>query len=71
VICLLDETATAQVRVSTVAEACGLSVDEVASAVEALDGTYLTRQKTLGDADSWVVSRPTGAARQAVSQWPH
>jgi len=40
VIRLLDETATAQVRVSEIAEACGLSVDEVASAVEALDGTY-------------------------------
>ena len=40
VIRLLDETATAQVRVSEVAEACGLSTDEVASAVEALDGTY-------------------------------
>ena len=31
VIRLLDETATAQVRVSKVAEACGLSIDEVAS----------------------------------------
>jgi hypothetical protein len=71
VIRLLDETATAQVRVSKVAEACGLSIDEVASAVEALNGTYLARQKTLGEADSWVISRPTDAARRAVGQWPH
>jgi hypothetical protein len=69
VICLLDETATAQVRVSEVAEACGLGIGEVASAVEALNGTYLTRQKTLGDAGSWVISRPADAARRAVSQW--
>ena len=67
----MDETATAQVRLSKVAEACGLNIDEVASAVEALNGTYLTRQKTLGDADSWVISRPTDAARRAVGQWPH
>ena len=71
VIRLLDETATAQVRVSKVAEACGLSMDEVASAVETLNGTYLTWQKTLGDAGSWVISRPTDAARRAVGQWPH
>ena len=71
VIRLMDETATAQVRISKVAEACGLSTDEVASAVEALNGTYLTRQKTLGDAGSWVISRPTDAARRAVGQWPH
>lgn len=71
VICLLDETGSPQVRVSEVVEACGLSVDEVASAVQALDGTYLTLQRTLGDADSWFVSRPTSAARRAVGQWPH
>jgi hypothetical protein len=41
----------------------------VTSAVEALNGTYLTRQKTLGDSGSWVVSRPADAARRAVSQW--
>jgi hypothetical protein len=70
VIGLLDDAATAQVRVSEVAEACGLGIDEVASAIEALNGTYLTRQKTLGDAGSWVVSRPTDAARRAVGQWP-
>ncbi len=68
---LLNETATAQVRVSEVAQVCGLSIDEVASAVEALDGTYLTLQKTLDYADSWVISLPTDAARRAVGQWPH
>lgn len=66
---LLD-VATAQVRVSTIVEACGLKPDEVASAVETLDGTYLTLQRTLGDTDSWFVSRPTAAARRAVGQWP-
>jgi hypothetical protein len=71
VIRLLDEATAPHVRVSQVAEACGLSVDEVASAAQALDGTYLTLQRTLGDADSWFVSRPTGAARRAVGQWPH
>jgi hypothetical protein len=71
VIRLLDEASTPQVKVSEVAGACGLSAHEVASAVQALDGTYLTLQRTLGDADSWFVSRPTGAARRAVGQWPH
>lgn len=71
VIRLLDETSSSQIRISEVVEACGLSVDEVASAAQALDGTYLTLQRTLGDADSWFVSRPTSAARQAVGQWPH
>ena len=70
VIRLLDEAGRPQIRVSEVVEACGLSVDEVASAVEALNGDYLHLQTTLGDADSWFVSRPTRAARQAVGQWP-
>jgi hypothetical protein len=54
-----------------VAKACGLSVDEVAAAVQALDGTYVRLQRTLGEADSWIISRPTDAARRAVGQWPH
>ena len=45
---LLDEAATGQVRVSAVAGACGLDLDEVASAVQALDGTYLKRSEDIG-----------------------
>jgi hypothetical protein len=70
VIRLLDEAGRPQIRVSEVVEASGLSVDEVASAVQALNGDYLHLQTTLGDADSWFLSRPTRAARQAVGQWP-
>lgn len=71
VIRVLDETKSAQVTVSEIVEACGLSPDEAAAAVQALDGTYLTLQRTLGAADSWIVSRPTDAARRVVGQWPN
>jgi hypothetical protein len=67
---LLDRPSSPHVSVSQVRRASGLSADEVAAAVQALDGTYLTLQRTFGDADSWMVSRPTGAARRAVGQWP-
>ena len=68
---LLDETREPQIRVREVTEACGLSADEVASAVQALDGEHIHLQTTIGDVDSWLVSRPTAAARRAVGQWPN
>jgi hypothetical protein len=71
VVRLLDEAHYPHVRVSEIAEASGRSIDEVAAAVKALDGTYLTLKTTLGEPGSWFVTRLTSAARQAVGQWPH
>jgi hypothetical protein len=71
VVRLLDEANYPHVRVSEIAEACGLSIDEVAAAVKALDGTYLTLMTTLGEPGSWFATRLTSTARQAVGQWPH
>jgi hypothetical protein len=67
---LLDATSEPQVGVREVIEACGLSADEVASAVQNLDGEHIHLQTTIGEAGSWLVSRPTAAARRAVGQWP-
>ena len=67
---LLDETREPQIRVQDVAKACGLSADEVASAVRALDGEHIHLQTTVGQVGSWLVSRPTAAARRLVGQWP-
>lgn len=71
VIRLLDEANYPLVRVSEIAEACGLSIDEVAAAVKALGGTWLTLKTTLGEPGSWFVIRLTSAARQALGQWPY
>ena len=68
---LLDKTREPQIRVREVAEASGLSADEVASAVQALDGEHIHVHTTIGDVESWLVSRPTAAARRAVGQWPN
>ncbi len=55
---------------SDIAERCGLSVQEVAASLRALDGEYVDLQTTMGDPSSWFVRGVTAAARRAVGQWP-
>lgn len=69
---LLDE-GNFMVRVIDIAEATGLDVRAVDRALDALEGRYVVKynkQMTGGNPETWYVTKVTGAARQAVGQWP-
>ncbi|MGB9047094.1 MAG: hypothetical protein WCC47_06810 [Pseudonocardiaceae bacterium] len=66
------EGADALPHVAQLAEATGLRTEEVARALDALDGEYLSFCKTMsgGDPTPWFVERIFSSARRAVGQWP-
>lgn len=68
---LMDDP-SARPKGSQVAEASGYTKDEVARALNALDGEYATVRKAMsgGDPGPWIVLEVTPAARRAVGQWP-
>ncbi|MFE3177849.1 hypothetical protein ACFXPA_25835 [Amycolatopsis sp. NPDC059090] len=53
-----------------IAEATGLSVQDVGRSLKALDGEYLVLCKEDVDPSAWEIERVTGNARRAVGQWP-
>ena len=58
-------------RGSEIAEATGLSADEVGQALLALDGEYLKLVRTLNPTpEVWRVAEIYSDARRAVGQWP-
>lgn len=52
-----------------IASSTGLDVLDVAAALNALDGDYVTLVRPLTASD-WHVTKVTPAARRAVGQWP-
>jgi hypothetical protein len=60
------------VTVTDIATTTGLEVAAVATALEALDPTYVDFRKTTtgGDPRFWYVFKVTPEARRAVGQWP-
>jgi hypothetical protein len=56
--------------VQDLAQETGLSIDEVAHSLRALDDEYLVLRMTMGDPASWFVEKVYNSARREVGQWP-
>lgn len=55
---------------SDIATGTGLDIEQVGSALIALDGAYIDLRRAAGGFDGWWVESVTPLARQAVGQWP-
>jgi hypothetical protein len=65
-----ETTSGLQPEVRDIAPAVGLSEDDVARALSALDGRFVTLRTPMGGHAGWFVSGVTSEARSAVGQWP-
>lgn len=57
-------------QAADVATSTGLDVGDVAAALTALDGEYVTLVKGAGGASQWNIMAASADARRAVGQWP-
>jgi hypothetical protein len=53
-----------------IARSTGLEVLDIAAALDALEGEYLSLQRTSGGPEGWFVTGVASAARREVGQWP-
>lgn len=72
VVTLLDQPGSFMAQVREIAAKTGMDEDEVARALDAMDGTYVEFEQfaTGGRPGSWRVRRVSPEARRAVGQWP-
>lgn len=56
--------------VPDIAQATGLSPEEVGKALLALDGEYLDLRATMGGPTGWFVEKISSQTRREVGQWP-
>jgi hypothetical protein len=72
VVTLLDQPGSFMAQVRDIAEKTGMDPNDIARALEALDGTYVEFEQfaTGGNPNSWRVRRVSSDARRAVGQWP-